>query len=140
MEALSAQPLPCSPTGAGLVEAVLQELAMQLEALAGDASFSDAIDLHSLPLDDNAREQLRQRLGRGEVEARLDLAGPSSVVETAYAGLWWVRHADADGRTVFEQIVVARVPPLLLAHGDDIAAAAQRLGAELTGRLESADD
>ncbi|MCU0924073.1 MAG: hydrogenase expression/formation protein [Burkholderiaceae bacterium] len=41
---------------------------------------------------------------------------------------------------MFEQIVVARVPPLLLAHGDDIAAAAQRLGAELTGSLENTDD
>lgn len=140
METLNAQPPRCDPPGAGLVEAVLQELAVLLGALAGDEQFSDAVDLHSLPLDDNSRERLRQRLGRGEVEARLELAGPSTIVETAYAGLWWVRHADADGHTVFEQIVVARVPPLLLAHGDDIAAAAQRLGAELTGSLENTDD
>jgi len=41
-----------------------------------------------------------------------------------------VRHADADDRTLLEQIVVARVPELLLAHPVDIADAAERLGAE----------
>ena len=134
------QPPHAGPADDALVEAVLRELAVLLEALAGDEQFSDAVDLHSLPLDDDARERLRQRLGRGEIEARLDLAGPTSNVDTAYAGLWWVRHADADDRTVFEQIVVARVPPLLPAHGADIAAAAQRLGTELRERQESVDD
>jgi hydrogenase-1 operon protein HyaF len=133
MDTLNAPPPRCDPPDAGLVEAVLQELAVLLEALAGDEQFNDAVDLHSLPLDDGAREQLRQRLGRGEIEARLELAGLTYIVETAYAGLWWVRHADADERTVFEQIVVARVPPLLPAHGADIAAAARRLSAELSG-------
>ncbi len=140
METLTPAALPRGGTADGLADAVLRELAVLLDALAHDAQFSDAVDLHSLPLDDAAREQLRQRLGRGEVEARLELAGPSSIVETAYAGLWWVRHADADGHTVFEQIVVARVPQLLLAHDIDIVAAAQRLGAELTASPESADD
>ena len=42
------------------------------------------------------RDQLEQLLGRGEVQARLEIAGPSEIWETAYAGVWWVRHALQD--------------------------------------------
>ena len=63
--------------------------------------------------------------------ARLQAAGETRVDETAFAGVWWVRHADADGQALQEQIVVARVPPLLPAHRDDITAAAGRLRAAL---------
>jgi hydrogenase-1 operon protein HyaF len=115
------------PVGA----AVLRELSRMLAELARDPTFSDAIDLHSLPLGEVGRAQLRRRLGQGEVDAALDIAGPSRITETAYAGAWWLRHADADDHAVLEQIVVARVPALLLAHAEDIADAAQRLAVEL---------
>ena len=116
---------------ATLGDAVLREVAVLLATLARTPDFSDAIDLHSLPLSDDDREQLRQRLGRGEIEASFDLAGPTRITETAFAGVWWVRHADAQDRAVLEQIVVARVPALLLAHPEDIADAARQLGAAL---------
>ena len=114
-----------------VAEAVLREVGTLLEALARDPMFSDAIDLHSLPLNDAERAQLRRRLGQGEIDAALDLAGPTRISETAYAGVWWVRHADADDRTLLEQIVIARAPALLLAHPSDIADAAALLAAEL---------
>jgi hydrogenase-1 operon protein HyaF len=124
-----------------IAAAVLREIAAMLAMLADDTAFSDAIDLHSLPLTDRGREQLRQRLGRGEIDVALDLAGPTRVTETAYAGAWWLRHADADDRTLLEQIVVARVPALLLAHTADIAEAALRLNAETTRPCrETVDD
>lgn len=116
---------------AGVVDAVLRDVVQLLTALARNPDFSDAVDLHSLPLTDDDRDQLRQWLGRGEIEASFDLAGPTRVHETAFAGVWWVRHNDTQGRAVLEQIVVARVPALLLAHPDDIAAAARRLDSAL---------
>ncbi|NWG73259.1 MAG: hydrogenase expression/formation protein, partial [Rubrivivax sp.] len=85
------------------------------------------IDLRSLPLDDAQRQMLRARLGHGEVRAVVDVAGPTTVDETAFAGLWWVRHEGADGGVLAEQIVVARVPELLFAHPADVADAAARL-------------
>jgi hydrogenase-1 operon protein HyaF len=114
-----------------LVEAVLREVAGHLAALAARPDAVEAVDLRSLPLTDGEREALRARLGRGEVRVLLDLAGRTLIDETAYAGVWWVRHESADGGVMAEQIVVARVPELLLAHPADIDAAARRLQQQL---------
>ncbi len=121
------------------VGAVLHEVAKALQALARSPRRSRAIDLNSLPLDDAERAALRDRLGRGEVQAAVQAAGETRVDETAFAGVWWVQHAGADGKVLQEQIVVARVPPLLPAHRDDIAAAAGRLGAALAVRADEGD-
>lgn len=127
MDPLLTPPAATLAPGPGVVWAVLNEVARLLALLARDPLFSEAIDLQSLPLGEPERDRLRQQLGRGEVEVRLDLAGPSEVSETAYAGVWWLRHADGQDHTVAEQIVVARVPELLLAHPLDIGEAARRL-------------
>lgn len=113
------------------VKAVLREVARLLVGLAADPTLNEAIDLSSLPLNEEDVTQLRHCLGQGEVEATLTLGGPSLLAETAYAGVWWVRHADAEGRTMLAQIVVARVPALLLAHPADIDTAARQLESEL---------
>lgn len=114
-----------------LVEAVLRELVEHLVALAARPDGSSAIDLRSLPMGDGDRRALRQRLGAGEVRATLALSGTSRVEETGYAGVWWVRHESIDGGVLAEQIVVARVPELLLAHPADIDDAARRLQLQL---------
>jgi hydrogenase-1 operon protein HyaF len=94
-----------------------------------------AIDLRSLPMTDGERQALRGRLGRGEVQATVDLGGATRIDETAFAGLWWVRHEAADGGVLAEQIVVARVPELLLAHPADVEDAARRLRVALGAGL-----
>ncbi len=128
--------------GNGVADAVLREVARLLGELARDPQCDEAIDLNSLPLVDGERECLRQRLGSGEVEAAFNLVGPTRITETAYAGVWWVRHADVDDRPVLEHIVVARVPSLLLAHPADIESAARRLDCELAAATcqENAND
>jgi len=133
MEELTGTPATCASTtaGSGVAEALLREVARLLDALARDPGYSAAIDLRSLPMQDADLACLRHRLGDGEVEARFDQVGPTRITETAYAGVWWVRHADADDRAVLEQVVVARVPALLLAHPADIDDAAHRLATEL---------
>ena len=124
---------------AGRAGAVLLEVATALEELSRDEQMQYTIDLHSLPLEDDERGWLRARLGTGEVRAALDVAGQSTVDETGFAGVWWVRHGDAEGRAWLEQIVVARVPALLLAHPDDVADAAGRLTAALDEMVENPD-
>lgn len=114
-----------------MTSAVLGEIGAMLAALQHDPASEQVIDLASLPLSSGDRSALRLRLGRGEVEARIEVVGRTEVVETGYAGVWWIRHVDPDGHALLEQIVVARVPALLRAHPTDIQAAAQRLQAEL---------
>ncbi len=74
-----------------------------LDALADDPAGEAAIDLRGPLLDGGDRAALRSFLGSGEVEARCDVAGIWNVAETAFAGVWWVRHAAADGSTLVER-------------------------------------
>jgi hydrogenase-1 operon protein HyaF len=116
---------------AALVEAVLREVVESLAALARDPDFSSAIDLRSLPMPECDRERLRTLLGQGDVEARFEIGGTSSVRETAYAGVWWVTHCNGAGVPLVEQIEVASVPLILRAHPADVAHARDRLWREL---------
>ena len=75
----------------GMAESLLQEVARLLERLAGSGETS-AIDLRSLPMTEGDRNELAERLGSGEVRILFDVAGTSEAWETAYAGVWWVRH------------------------------------------------
>lgn len=123
------------PAPGALLGAVLREIAQMLHALADDPAGEAAIDLRGPLLDGGDRAALRSFLGSGEVEARCDVAGIWNVAETAFAGVWWVRHAAADGSTLVEQIVVARAPAILLAHPADIEAAHR----DLARRLDEVD-
>jgi len=124
--------IPVHVTGraSGMTDAILMEIAELLERLI-DEGINGAIDLRSLPMSDADRAALEDRLGHGEVTATLDVAGPTEVIETAYPGVWWVRHLDGRGRVASEQIAVTRVPDILISPPDDIRAAAARLLAEL---------
>ena len=122
---------PCQTTQVtGMAQSVLAEVARLLEALAAEGT-TGAIDLRSLPLTDADRRQLQDLLGRGEVRADLELAGRSEVWETAYPGVWWIRHLAADDRIASEEIAVCPVPEILQAHPDDIRAGARRLSQDL---------
>ncbi|MEZ5841508.1 MAG: hydrogenase expression/formation C-terminal domain-containing protein [Hyphomicrobiales bacterium] len=120
-------PLPCPDAPASLLRPVLAEIAALLERLAATGE-SGRIDLASLPLGPGDAAALEEALGTGEVMAELLVAGRSTVRETAYAGVWWVRHFGGDDQIATETIEITRVPEILLSHPADIAAAARRLG------------
>ncbi|MBX5454933.1 MAG: hydrogenase expression/formation protein [Acidobacteriia bacterium] len=129
-----------SPAGSlrtGVAQAVLSEIALLLENLAATGQ-AGAIDLRSLPLTEADRAELEEHLGRGEVEARLAVVGASEVWETAYAGVWWIRHLGAEGEIASETIAVTRVPEILMTHPADVEAAAARLQELIMLRRESA--
>ena len=118
----------------GMARSVLAEVARMLETLAEDGA-AGSIDLRSLPLTGADRQQLEELLGRGEVLAELELAGRSTVWETAYAGVWWIRHRGAEDRVSSEEIAVCPVPDILVTHPADIDAAALRLRQEIEDRI-----
>jgi len=118
---------PCrSERATGMARSVLAEVARMLDALANGGR-SDAIDLRSLPLTDADRAELRELLGEGEVRVELDIAGRSTVHETAYAGAWWVRHYGAGDKVASEEIAICPVPEILKSPEADVRAAASRL-------------
>ncbi|MFN3867497.1 MAG: hydrogenase expression/formation C-terminal domain-containing protein [Hyphomicrobiaceae bacterium] len=110
----------------GMAAAVLAEIADALSRMAATAE-ETSIDLRGLPMTDADRNELQEALGRGEVTATLDVAGRSEILETGFSGVWWVRHFGNDARVSSEEIVIGRIPAILLAHPDDVAAAASRL-------------
>ncbi len=95
-------PNPAGPR-TGMADSLLHEIAERLADLAATGQTS-AIDLRSLPMTPADRRELEDRLGRGEIEARLTVGGASEIWETRYAGVWWVRHFGAGDKIAAEQI------------------------------------
>jgi hydrogenase-1 operon protein HyaF len=118
-----------------MAQSVLAEIGERLTALA-DGGETAAIDLLSLPMTPADRAELKALLGRGEIEAVLDIAGPSQIWETAYSGVWWVRHFGAGSKIAVERIEITALPDILKSADDDIAAAATRLRSDLNETAE----
>jgi hydrogenase-1 operon protein HyaF len=129
---------PCqSSLNTGMAWSVISEVRTLLDRLAARGE-SSGIDLRSLPLTDADRTQLEDLLGKGEVYCELKLMGSTKVWETAYAGVWWVRHMGAGDKVSSEEIAVTGVPEILRAHPADISASAEMLGRELeAGAVEA---
>ena len=119
-----------------MARSVLTEISQLLSNLS-ERGESASISLRGLPMTATDRKQLEEQLGRGEVNASLDLSGISEVWETRYPGVWWIRHQSLDGKIACEEIAVTPVPEILKTHPDDIRASAARLADELTRVEES---
>lgn len=119
-------PVRVAPAPTGMAQALLHEISEHLNALA-DAGTENSIDLRSLPMNEADLDQLREQLGRGEIVVTLNAAGQSELFETSFAGVWWAVHRDEGGAVVAERIEICRVPEIVYAHPDDIAAAKARL-------------
>ena len=103
----------------GQAEAVLVEVAELLGRLVEQGEES-SIDIRGLPLTRADREWLDAQLGRGEVEIVMEAGGTSTLLETAFPGVWKVTHHDPVGRVVAELIEVANVPAILRPDQSDI--------------------
>lgn len=110
----------------GLVDALLMEIAGLLGRLA-EHDEEGSIDLRGLPLSVSCIADLEKRLGRGEVTAVIEAAGRSTIHETSFPGVWWVRHADEGGRIIANLIEVTPVPMILRADPADIILSKRRL-------------
>ena len=117
------------------VKSLLAEVARHLAALVRDGTVA-AIDLRSLPLSIDDRARLEAALGQGEVKVTIDAAGESELHETAYAGVWWVRHFGAGRQLLTERIEITPLPEVLAAAPEDIAAGARRLAMNVKALVE----
>lgn len=125
--AAPATPATTGTIGGG-VNAILSEIAARLERVArGDGP--DAIDMRTLPISEDEREQLRRALGVGEVSITLRTDGESTIRETAIRGVWWNQFRDIDGQLIAEFIEVAPVPGILPVPADELRKGAQQLRA-----------
>ncbi len=131
---------PPDPAGftTGLADAVLPEIAALLDDLIENGN-EGAIDLRSLPMTDADRDALREKLGTGEVRATLQVAGASTVEETAIRGVWWIRHEAADGQVANEHIAITLLPDILCTHPGDLPQARARLEELLNPEPEEVD-
>ena len=110
----------------GMAQAVFNELVDKLQELAENAK-QHVIDISSLPLSDSDKQQLETLLGQGEVQVTLSTIGESRIVETAYSGIWWVKHYTADDKLISELIEITRIPEIIKSHPDDIQHAANAI-------------
>ena len=99
---------------------LLLQLEQALQELIDNGS-PTLIDLAAMPFSAQDEQDLRDRLGRGEVSATLDAFGPTLIQETAYPGVWLVEHQDAQQRRLTLHLEVARAPGILLTPQDDLA-------------------
>ena len=110
----------------GMVAAMLRELDAALQAYLADGK-THVIDLAILPPDSADRVALQHVLGAGEIEVRINALGTSLLRETGFAGVWWVRHEDGNGKLLCESLEVTDEPEIVRAYRTDIQAASARL-------------
>ncbi|TNF99313.1 MAG: hydrogenase expression/formation protein [Gammaproteobacteria bacterium] len=113
------------------VEPLLHEVRHALERLQQTGE-PTTIDLRAIPLAPGEDEQIRETLGTGEVEIRIDALGPTLIQETAYPGVWWLEHRNADDVLTGRYIEIAAVPALVPASSEDMADGLQHLTENLS--------
>ncbi|MDX1570106.1 MAG: hydrogenase expression/formation C-terminal domain-containing protein [Xanthomonadales bacterium] len=116
---------PAPPPNAGVL-AILTEIADRLQRLAETGERS-VIELQNIPMTRADRAALEGFLGPGEVDAKLDLMGQSTVRETGCRGVWWVEHRNPEGRVVSESLEITVVPSILVTPAEDIVDGAVEL-------------
>ena len=113
-------PAPAFPFH-GNVRPILNEVLHALDKLLG-TNESTTIDLASLPFGPGELEHLEALLGTGELSAKLDALGTSSIRETAYPGVWWLEHRNAFDEIVGRYLEITRTPEILSSQDADIIA------------------
>ena len=112
------------------VQPLLHEIRHALVKLLDDGG-NTVIDLRSLPLAPGEEQKLLDKLGQGEVYARLHALGPSEIVETRYPGVWVVVHFNNDNEVIGKFIEVCDMPRLLCSQQEDIRQGLEQLQTQL---------
>jgi len=119
-------PIEVIQPSTGMAQAVLTELAEHLDLLAKTGK-THVIDLNSLPMNITDKQELQHFLGQGEVNITLITIGDSKIFETAYSGIWWIKHYSADEKFISEFLEVTSIPEIIKSHVGDIQQAANEL-------------
>jgi hydrogenase-1 operon protein HyaF len=114
-------------TSHGNVRPILFEVLHALDNLLENDT-PTTIDLAGLPFGPGELDQLEAALGKGELAAELDALGTSHIRETAYPGVWWIEHRNANNEVTGRYLEVTRLPEILCSQDADIVAGRARLG------------
>ncbi|WP_298134893.1 hydrogenase expression/formation C-terminal domain-containing protein [Acidiferrobacter sp.] len=117
-----------APAGGALADAILAEIASALHEYL-DTRQNHVIDLTGMPLSREDRQRIDAYLGQGEVSMDIHALVHSHIEETAYAGVWRVRHYDMGGGVHSERIEIIDVPEIVRASSADMAHSARRIEA-----------
>ena len=113
------------------VEPIMHQIRHALDRLLADGECS-IIDLRSIPLAPGEEDNIIDRLGQGEVHARLNALGPSEISETRHAGVWLITHYNEDEEIVSRFIEITSIPDILKSQPEDMSVAARGLAEELS--------
>jgi hydrogenase-1 operon protein HyaF len=114
----------------GNVQPLLHEIRHALTQLL-ELGETSVIDLRSLPLAPGEEQQLLDELGQGEVYARMNVLGPTEIVESRYPGVWVVMHFNTNDEVIGKFIEVCEIPALLHSQQQDIRHGLEQLQAHL---------
>ena len=89
------------------------------------------IDLRAKELDEDDYALLHQTLGEGEIMAQVTNFGRVTVLESGYAGIWWITHMDEAGQVLSEFLEVSYCPEVLIAETETVADGYDALRAHL---------
>jgi hydrogenase-1 operon protein HyaF len=123
--------------GLSIARTLLHEIEAMLKKLLNTGQ-NGTLDLRALPtLGEDGYQFLKEKLGLGEVSARIQSFGRSEIQETAYPGIWWVSHYNQDDDILTEIIEVNFLPELLKSPIDDVALGQVKLGQLLNELAEN---
>ena len=106
--------------GLTIAKTLLHEVQAMLKTLL-DTGQNGTLDLRALPaLGEDGYQFLKEKLGLGEVSARIQTFGRSEIQETAFPGIWWVAHYNQDDDILTELIEVNYFPEVLKSPRDDV--------------------
>ena len=114
------------------VEPILHEVRHALQRLLYTGE-STSIDLRAMPLAPGEDEELRERLGTGEVKIEINALGPSHIIETAYPGVWWVEHRNINEQVTGLYIEITGMPSIVLPEQESMREALEQLTQHLSG-------
>ena len=103
----------------GNVLPILHELRHALQRLRTDHT-EHIIDLSSLPMAAEEYLEIEQLLGHGEIHARLQALGESTISETAIPGIWSIVHMNADKAVVGRFLEITDCPAILKTQAQDL--------------------
>lgn len=118
------------------VKPLLHEVKHALDNLISNGKTA-VIDLRSIPLAPGEEETILNTLGQGEVQAKLDVLGPSEIIETQYPGVWLVTHFNDDDDIIGRFIEITTMPDILRSQQEDVIEAYNRLAASLEDNQET---
>ena len=119
-------PVEISQPASGMLPSVLSDLIQHLQNFI-EKGQPHSIDLARQPLTSIDLIELEKLLGKGELSITLSTIGDSEIFETAFSGIWWVKHYTADQILISQFIEITNIPDIIKSQPEDMQLALSRL-------------